>query len=293
MTPTWDDDDYPAPPRLTLRAAGRVLRRGLALFGLVFGGLFLLILLRLVERPLYGRARPWTPHITQFVCRSAFIVLGLPLRAEGAPMPQLGAVVANHSSWLDIFALNASKRIYFVSKSEVARWPGIGWLARATGTVFIDRDRARAREQTDVFQTRLLDGHKLLFFPEGTSTDGCQVLKFKSSLFEAFFAKALRETMWIQPVCVIYAAPPDQDPRFYGWWGKISFAAHLIATLAPARQGHVEVHYLPPLRVADFAGRKPLAEACEASIRTRHRSILEGTVSLAPEEPGEPRHRCR
>ncbi|WP_367998774.1 lysophospholipid acyltransferase family protein, partial [Photobacterium sanguinicancri] len=54
-------------------------------------------------------------------------------------MKQHGAVVANHSSWLDIFALNARKRIYFVSKAEVAKWPGIGWLARATGTVFINR----------------------------------------------------------------------------------------------------------------------------------------------------------
>ena len=60
---------------------------------------------------------------------------------------------------------------------------GIGWLARATGTVFIERVARKAAEQRDVFRTRLLAGHKLLFFPEGTSSDGLRVLPFKTSLF--------------------------------------------------------------------------------------------------------------
>jgi len=127
-----------------------------------------------------------------------------------------GAVVANHSSWLDIFALNASKRIYFVSKSEVAGWPGIGWLARATGTVFIARDRKEARGQIEVFRQRLSQGHKLLFFPEGTST---------------FFDDALRDGLSIQPVSVVYMAPKGLDPRHYGWWGDMEFGTHLLATL--------------------------------------------------------------
>ncbi len=58
-----------------------------------------------------------------------------------------GALVANHSSWLDIFVLNAAEPVYFVSKAEVAGWPGIGWLARATGTLFIRRDPREAAVQ--------------------------------------------------------------------------------------------------------------------------------------------------
>ena len=63
-----------------------------------------------------------------------------------------GAIVANHSSWLDIFALNAAQRVYFVAKSEVAGWPGIGWLARATGTVFIARKGTEAKKQQEIFE---------------------------------------------------------------------------------------------------------------------------------------------
>ncbi len=189
-------------------------------------------------------------------------------------MTARGAVVANHTSWLDIFALNAVKRIYFVSKSEVANWPGIGWLARSTGTVFIERNPARAHQQTALFTARLLAGHKLLFFPEGTSTDGLQVLPFKTTLFEAFFAPELRDEIHIQPVAVIYHAPDGLDARYYGWWGSMEFGTHLLATLAPARSGSVEVIYCTPLRVADFADRKALAAASEAAVRQAHGTSL-------------------
>jgi len=208
-----------------------------------------------------------TPVITQVVCRTALVILGLRYQVRGTPMVERGAVVANHSSWLDIFTLNARKRIYFVSKSEVAGWPVIGWLARATGTVFINRDTREARHPKEVFEARLKAGHKLLFFPEGTSTDGMQVLPFKSTLFAAFFSDALRGFLHVQPVTVIYRAPAGQDPRFYGWWGDMEFGPHLLKVLAARRQGSVELVYHPPLRVADFESRKALARACEEAVR--------------------------
>lgn len=275
MIQSWDSDTPPVHPAIGPRDWPRMIWRTLALAVLVFGGLLVLLMVRLVERPFCGVARPVTPHITQFVCRGALRILGIGFTAQGVPMEARGAVVANHSSWLDIFALNAQKRIYFVSKSEVAGWPGIGWLARATGTVFIERNPARAREQTRVFQERLMAGHKLLFFPEGTSTDGLQVLPFKTTLFQAFFAQELKHEIAVQPVSVIYHAPPGADARFYGWWGDMSFGAHLLVTLAPARQGSVEVIYHAPLPVADFPNRKALALACEAAVRTGHRSAID------------------
>ncbi len=265
--PAWDMPPEPPIPAITPIGWLRVLVRGGVLGVVVFGGLALLLLVRLVERPIHGLHRPLTPHITQTVCRLAFVILGIGYRTRGERMEQRGAVVANHASWLDIFALNARKRIYFVSKSEVSRWPLIGWLARATGTVFIDRDPRAARHQTALFEARLLAGHKLLFFPEGTSTDGMVVLPFKPTLFQAFFAEDLRERLHVQPVTVIYHAPEGGDPRFYGWWGDMDFGRHLLKVLAAPRQGSVELIYHPPVRVADFPGRKALAAHAEAAVR--------------------------
>ncbi len=264
----WDDGS-----RIAHDAPGplgwiRLLWRGGAMGLLVFGGLGVLLVVRTIERPLCGVRRPVTPSITVFVCRTALRILGLHYVRSGDPLRAGGAVVANHASWLDIFVLNAGKRIYFVSKSEVAGWPGIGWLARATGTVFIERTRTRAREQTSLIEERLLAGHRLLFFPEGTSTDGLRILPFKTTLFASFFSQNLRRRAVVQPVTVRYHAPVGADPRFYGWWGEMTFGGHLLRMLSAPRHGRVEVIYHRPLAAADFDSRKTLARACEAAIRS-------------------------
>ncbi|KIN61146.1 Acyltransferase [Sulfitobacter noctilucae] len=274
MSQRWDSVEPGPVTGISPAGWARVVLKGGTLALLVFGGLALLLLVRLVERPVYGLHRPLTPGITTFVCRWALRIIGLRHQINGTPMTGHGAVLANHTSWLDIFVLNAAKRVYFVSKSEVAGWPGIGWLARATGTMFIERNPARAREQTERMGERLLAGHRLLFFPEGTSTDGMQVLPFKSTLFQSFFADDLKEEIAVQPVTVNYREPHGTDPRIYGWWGDASFGAHLLVTLAQSPQGRVDVTYHTPLNVRDFSNRKDLTKACERAVRAGHQATL-------------------
>lgn len=273
MNTPWNSDRPVERAPIGLLGVLLIVVRAVLLVIVVFGGLVVLLALRVIERPLCGQDRPVTPWITQMVCKAAFVIMGIKRHVIGVPMQHRGAVVANHSSWLDIFTLNANQRVYFVSKSEVAAWPGIGWLARATGTVFIERNPKRARDQTEVFQQRLLHNHRLLFFPEGTSTDGQQVLAFKTTLFQAFMSADLRDKIWVQPVTVVYHPPNGADARLYGWWGDMNFGSHLLATLSVWRQGRVVTSYLPPLRVADFATRKDLALACEAEVRKAHTQI--------------------
>lgn len=264
---TWGAGDPVPTLRVPLAGWLRVLARGLPLLVLITLGVLAMALARLIERPLCGWHRPVTPYITQAVSRGALRIIGLRFARRGTAMSAPGAVVCNHASWLDIFTLNASKRVYFVSKAEVAGWPGIGLLARITGTVFIARDPRQARAQTALFEQRLLAGHKLLFFPEGTSTDGMRVLRFKTTLFQAFFTPELHHALHVQPVTVIYTAPPGESVDFYGWWGDMSFGAHLLKTLAAPRQGAVEVIYHAPVRVDAFADRKALAAHIEATVR--------------------------
>jgi 1-acyl-sn-glycerol-3-phosphate acyltransferase len=214
--------------------------------------------------------RPVSPWITQGVCRAAVWLLGLRLVVRGQPMRGRGAVVANHASWLDIFVLNAVDRVYFVSKAEVAGWAGIGWLARATGTVFITRKGAEAREQQRIFEERLRAGHRLCFFPEGTSTDSRRILPFKSTLFAAFFTHGMEHVVQLQPVTVVYRPASGVDARFFGWWGEMDFAPHLLSVLAARRGGEVEVVLHPPKPADAFGDRKMLAAWCEATVRAAH-----------------------
>lgn len=252
---SWTSEAPPPDQKIGPRGMLRVLCRGVPLALLVFGGLALLLALRPLEIALHRRHRPWTPLITRTVCRGALRLIGLERCGVGVPMAGGGALVCNHVSWLDIFVLNAGGCIVFVSKSEVAGWPGIGWLARATGTVFVTRDRRNASRDVAALQSRLAIGQTLAFFPEGTSSDGQQVLPFKPTLFAPLIAMGLQ----VQPVTLSYRAPRGSDPRAYGWWGDMLFGAHLLSTLGMAQHGRVNVTYHPPRKLAPQTDRKALA----------------------------------
>lgn len=264
----WPRADIPPQPPMTPLRRLRAALRMACLLAVLSVLLPLLLLIRAVERPLLGPKRPFSPFIVQAFFKACLAILGISVKLEGRPMRLPGAVVGNHASWLDIFVLNARHRVFFISKSEVANWPGIGFLARAAGTLFIRREAREAQAQTAALGERLTAGHPLLFFPEGTSTDGLRILPFKATLFEAFFAPGLRDRAYIQPVTVIYEAPRGTDPAFYGWFGDMDFAPHFAAVLAAGRGGAARLVYHTPLKVDAFENRKALSRAAEAAVRS-------------------------
>jgi 1-acyl-sn-glycerol-3-phosphate acyltransferase len=206
-------------------------------------------------------------QIVGFACRMVLRIIGLRVVVEGAAMTKAGGLVSNHVSWMDVFALNSVARVYFVAKSEVSGWPLIGGIARSVGTVFIQRRSTQAIAQKSEFSKRIELGQRLLFFPEGTSTDGTAVLPFRSSLFAAFFETGAVDQTYIQPVAIRYSDPVGGLPTFYSWWGKMDFAPHFMAILAAPRQGHVHIVFKPAIKVADVKDRKMLCKQAEQQVR--------------------------
>ncbi|MCQ0969688.1 1-acyl-sn-glycerol-3-phosphate acyltransferase [Paracoccus sp. TK19116] len=264
---TWRGE---APPVLRrpegLGGWWRVIRRGVPAVLVLLLGVILILPLRGIERLFHGRRRPWTgPHV-QGVCRLVLACLGIGWRREGEALPGPGALVANHSSWLDILVLNAALPVFFVSKAEVRGWPGINILTAVTDTHFVVRDPRLARAQAVEFADRVRAGHKLLFFPEGTSSDGRRVLPFKPTLFQGFLDQGLPDGLSIQPVTAIYRAPEGEDPRFYGWWADMDLGPHLLQVLSARRQGSATVVLHRPIPVAGET-RKSLSGRAEAAVR--------------------------
>ncbi|SMO58191.1 lysophospholipid acyltransferase family protein [Paracoccus laeviglucosivorans] len=263
----WRSDVPPPPlPRPGPLGWFLIATRGFGIVSVLLLGVILILPLRWVERLFTGPRRPLTGPWVQGVCRLCLWIMGLCCHREGQPMHGPGAVVANHSSWLDILVLNAAMPVFFVSKSEVAGWPGINILTRVTNTHFVTRDPKLARQQALEFASRTRAGHRLLFFPEGTSTDGRRVLPFKPTLFQGFMDPALPQDLAIQPMSAVYHAPAGEDPRFYGWFGDMGLGPHLLAVLSRRRQGSVTVHLHPPIQVAGET-RKTLAAKAEAAVR--------------------------
>ncbi|NOX39481.1 MAG: 1-acyl-sn-glycerol-3-phosphate acyltransferase [Alphaproteobacteria bacterium] len=261
----WNPDIIPDERPLSLLGWVRAMLRLAGLATVIYGLMLVLVLARLIELP-FGK-HPVSPLVVQLACKISLRILGLEIKLVGTPMTQNGALVCNHCSWLDILTLNSAAKVFFVSKSEVSKWPVIGLIARTTHTVFIERKSSQARVHKSQFERRLIQGDRLLFFPEGTSTDSRRVLPFKSTLFAAFFEQHLAENMWIQPTSLIYRAPKGEDVRFYGWWGEMAFAPHFLMTLATPKSGGVEIVFHDPVRVADFKDRKALAHHCETEVR--------------------------
>lgn len=278
--PLWESRIPYTDPKPVKWGTWRMIRRGAPVIAMILICMVLMLLTRALERVFYGPRRPWSSVFPRFVSRNALRLMGIRLSVKGQPMRHHGAVVANHSTWLDIFVLNAVQRVFFVSKAEVANWPGIGTMAKATGTVFINRDRRDAAKQKTLFEERLHLGHKLLFFPEGTSSDSLRVLPFKPTLFAAFFTPELREEVWIQPVTARYIAPEGQDVRFFGWWGEMDFGSSLVHVLKVMPQGRVEVTFHEPIAVKDVKDRKEMAARCEAAVRSGLPEIPEPYVNV-------------
>lgn len=137
---------------------------------------------------------PWMPLHIRAKIRALWsrLLLGIcgielqSIREFTRPINGPMMVVMNHVSWLDIFVLTAVFPATFIAKSEIRRWPLLGWLVAGSGTIFIERgSRHAVRHVNQEISRRLLRGEHVAFFPEGTTSDGRTVLAFHTSLFAA------------------------------------------------------------------------------------------------------------
>jgi len=170
----------------------------------------------------------WRALWLQASARSILISLGIESQVEGQP-PACGLVVANHLSYLDILIISAVMPCFFVAKMEIDRWPYFGKAARTGGTIFLDRSsQASAMSVAEQIGERLQMPVPVLLFPEGTSTDGAQVLRFHSRLIDP----ATTAGAPITAAAVRYVVEDgDVEERELCWYGDESFTTHLWKVL--------------------------------------------------------------
>ncbi len=195
--------------------------------------------------------RAWSRRVLR-ACRCS-------LQVVGQPYPQACLVAANHVSWLDIVALNASRPTRFVSKADVHRWPLLGWLAAGAGTLFIERERPRdALRVVHDMAACLRDGHQITVFPEGTTSDGSRILPLHANLFQA----AASSGTPVQPVLLRYVDAGGAPSRAAAYIDDDSLL-DTLRRIAAARPARVIVHYLPVLHGDD---RRQLAQAVQDAL---------------------------
>lgn len=210
--------------------------------------------------PLVGR--PTQLKLKQRWSRQLLDMLGVRLQAEAAPLPSPALLVANHISWLDIYVINALAPAAFVCKAEVRDWPFIGWLCERTETVFMPRgSRSAAKLAGEIVALRLRQRWRVAVFPEGTTSDGGEVLPFHGALLQG----AIDADCCVQPLALRYVGEDGQPSSAAAYCGDTTLLQSLCrVTSMPRLAARLDI--LPPLdgRGAD---RRKLASAAEAAIR--------------------------
>jgi len=166
-------------------------------------------------------------------------LLGVELAAHGATLERGSLLVANHVSWLDIFVVNAVTPSAFVSKSEVRGWPLIGWLAARNDTVFLRRgSRGHAKIVNAEIAALLEADINVAVFPEGTTSDGTQVLHFHAALLQP----AIECQRPIQPLSLRYQGSDGHISVAPAYIGDMSLGQSILAiAAAPRLTARVEI----------------------------------------------------
>jgi 1-acyl-sn-glycerol-3-phosphate acyltransferase len=224
----------------------------------------------------------WKPHgYYRPLCRATSIwghgvarIWGMRMKVEGAPPGHPFVLISNHISYTDVVLLCAVCPTWFVSKQEVGSWPGIGALTRIALTVFINRETRRDVARLNILIAGLVrDGGSVIFFPEGTTSDGTAIQPFKSSLLQP----AVDLGVPVHVAAIAYQTPAGSPPpeSLVAWVGDDEFAPHLIRLLsAPGFTARLRFAG-EPVQAPD---RKTLSlQARDLLIRT-HRELQENAA---------------
>ena len=204
--------------------------------------------------------RAWS-RLLLLLCGARLRVAGVPLAPALAhtgvePGSRGRMLLANHVSWIDIFALNASLPSRFVAKAEIRRWPLLGALVTLVGTLYIERGRRHAvASMNHRVRDRLREGETVAVFAEGTTTDGRTLLPFHSNLV----APAIEVGSPCWPVALRYTEEGrlSTAPAFVGEMGLVTSLWNIVV----ARGLQVEVAFLEAVPTTEDQNRHHIAEA--------------------------------
>lgn len=202
-------------------------------------------------------------------CRLLCRILGIEVNMIG-PRPEGGGrlIVSNHFGVLDPVVLASVLPVSFVAKSEMKKWPFVGWVANSFGVLFVDRERRTTVPQfTEQVQTRVAQNVDVLVFPEGTTSPDLTVLPFKTGVFEAVSG---RPNQSVVPVYLsveeVNSQPALGDVRKRVVWSDpdLPFLKHCWE-VAGLRRIKMEVRVGRPIAVGQL-DRKELAQVSKVAV---------------------------
>lgn len=170
-------------------------------------------------------------------------------------LPQRYILIANHPSAFEDIGIPAVFDVVSLAKTQVQDWPILGRIAKAAGTLFVDRDNPESRKQVIQTMVEAVNaGQNIALYPEGGCKGRRLFSEFKTGAFEVSF----RTGVPILPVFLLYEAQNDfewQPP--YTLPDKIR---HFMSTV----NNRVNIYVNDPLDPKDYADRYAMKAAAYA-----------------------------
>lgn len=191
-------------------------------------------------------------------------ISGVRLVVTGSLAPDQGGqmFVLNHISWLDIYVVHAIRASRFVAKSEIRKWPLIGYLCEQTGVIFLERGRRRAVHEANQRLAQVMrDGDRVAVFPEGTTSFGTDLLAFHANLIQP----AIEAGLPVYPIALRYQKPNGEYTPDAAYVGDTSLWESLLMVL----------------RGAPIVAQATILQPIDTKGKTRHEVAREARAAIA------------
>lgn len=219
----------------------------------------------LAVAPKYRYALPQIYHLG--LCR----LLRIRIVIHGKPSTdQPTLFVLNHISWLDIPVIGRVLKGSFVARNEVADYPLFGMFSKLQQTIFVARTRPSVKTHKDDMQQHLKQGDNIFLFPEGISSNGILVQRFKSSYFALAENQKDGKPLTVQPVTLAYSQMDNLmmtrgTMTAVAWVGNEPLLRHMWNFLNAGRIT-VELRFHAPVTIDQYNDRKVMASECQLTI---------------------------
>jgi 1-acyl-sn-glycerol-3-phosphate acyltransferase len=177
---------------------------------------------------LFQGGRNWDPHHRALWQQrfAAWLLKVMRFSVDARGLLKEGSfIAANHQSYMDILVMASQTPQVFLSRKDVGDWFFLGRFVKMAGTLFIDRSRrSEVSNQEDGFAKAIQNKVGMTVYLEGTSTDGSQILPFKSSLLQP----VVKNQWKVTPAYIRYDCVGGDPAMDVCWWGDMTFGDHLL-----------------------------------------------------------------
>ena len=206
------------------------------------------------------------------ICKILCWVLGVKSDIDKKNHEYPCLIVSNHLSYLDILIISSNYNCSFVgSVDQVKQDLFFGYIAKISGCIFVDRKDKRKIKSEMINISEKLEKVSVCIFPEATTSNGENVLKFNSSFFQVCLNNQKNiNLLTLNYKAIDNKAISNENRDYVFYYGKHIFLEHFLKFLKLKK---IKVDITDRLISSNISDRKELADLSYKIIKNSYHSI--------------------